>query len=73
MCHVKLITNFIFHNVKQMFIIHEHENNTMCFELDNVLQQAKHFFLHLSFDDFICYVQQLHQFLELVYKGNEMK
>ncbi len=56
-----------------MFIIHEHENNTMCFELDNVLQQAKHFFLHLSFDDFICYVQQLHQFLELVYKGNEMK
>jgi hypothetical protein len=36
-----------------MFIIHEHENNTMYFELDNILQQVKEtLFLHLSLDEF---------------------
>jgi hypothetical protein len=71
MCHVKLIAHFIFHSVMQMFTIHEHENNTMCFELDYVLQQAKHFFF--TFHLMILYVMYDNYINFLNWYINEMK
>jgi hypothetical protein len=55
----------------QMFIIHEHKNNTMCFELDNVLQQAKHFFF--TFHLMISYVMYNNYINFLNWYINEMK